>query len=159
MKYYLPEYLDISRADISQTEREEKNRQWEKACDEYEEYLKKHSKYFSKSFLEEYYKCGFHDYEIVKFDLAFDNAKSTINIVICLKANDNLYVFDHQDVRNYSTTIEHEKNCPFINDYLYGEYYKDDERLWHHNFLFGNYFETNITSKKFVFKKIHCGGL
>ena len=57
-----------------------------------------------------------------------------------------------KEVTDFSSVVDI-SNGGLICDYLYGEYFKDDNELWHHNFLFGDYNEINITSRKFIFKK------
>lgn len=150
MKYFLREYL------VGDFEKEEQREElWEKACEDYEKYRKNNVELFSKAFLNTYHNGGFHDYDIKKVDFDFVDTgrKTVLNIIISLEYHGEMYFLISKEVTNFSSSIDFEENNPFLNDYLYGEYYKDDSGLWHHNFLFGLYYEINITSKKFVFKK------
>ena len=154
MKYFLPEF-DLSDPNLTREERDFKERQWELACKEYDDYMQKNLKIFSKSFLNEYRNGGFHDYRIVKidFDFTFDKKKrEKLNITICLEHNKKYYYFIHEGVINYNASIEDVCGV-FLNGYLYGEYYKDKDKLWHHNFLFGSFYDMNITCKKFIYKE------
>lgn len=156
MKYLLPEYANISSSALTDEERDLKDKRWIQACEEYGEYIRKHADIFSKSFLNKYHNGGFHDYKIKKMDFDFVNngKKTSLNIIITLEYNDERCFLISKDVTDFFSSIDIE-NIYFVNDYLYGEYYKDDDK-WHHNFLFGNYNEINITSKKFIFKKNIC---
>lgn len=157
MKYFLPEYLDIYSPDITNEEIEQKNLKWENSCKEYRKYIQKNAGLFQKSFLNEYRKQGFHDYKIKNIHTEFENYKNKeikMNIIVHLESKGTDYFLISKDVKNYSSSVNIEmKHSQLINDYLNGEYYRDEQRLWHHNFLFGFYFEINITSKKFIFKK------
>lgn len=154
MKYFLPEYVD-SNPYLSQEERDKRDLQWEIACEKYEEYMQNNKDIFSSSFLNVFHNGGFHDYNIKKinFDFVDSGRKTVLNIIISLEHHGEMYFLINKEVTNFSSSIDFEENNPFFNDYLYGEYYKDDSGLWHHNFLFGLYYEINITSKKFIFKK------
>lgn len=156
MKYFLPEYVDISSPCLTEEERAFKEKQLAEACKKYREYIQKHIDVFSKSFLNKYRNGGFHDYKIKKIDFDFVDIgiKTSLNIIIILENNDERYFLISKDVTDFSSSISIE-NMYFVNDYLYGEYYKDNEQ-WHHNFLFGDYNEINITSKKFIFRKNTC---
>lgn len=157
MKYFLSEYLDIYSPNTTKKEIQEKILNFENACKEYKNYMQKNAKLFQKSFLNEYQKCGFHDYKIQNIDISFKNIKNkktVLNITIHLESKGISYYLISEDVQNYSSSVEIEiNNSTLLNDYLNGEYYRDEQRLWHHNFLFGQYYEFNITSKNFIFKK------
>ena len=157
MKYFLPEYLDIYSPNISKEEIKQKSLKWENSCKEYSKYIEKNARLFQKSFLNEYHKEGFHDYKIKNIDIKFENYKNKeikLNIIVHLESKGIDYFLISKDVKSYSSSINIEmKHSQLINYYLNGEYYRDQQRLWHHNFLFGYYFEINITSKKFIFKK------
>lgn len=158
MKYFLPEYIDIYCNNFSKKEIEQKELQWQNACKNYDNYIQKNAKLFQKSFLNEFTKDGFHDYKIKNIDLKFENNKNSrtalLNVIVHLESNGTNYLLISKDVKNYTTSINVEiENSSLIENYLNGEFYRDEHRLWHHNFLFGFYYEINITSKKFIFKK------
>lgn len=159
MKYFSPEYLDIYNSNFTKEEIKEKELQFKNACNMYDNYIQKNEKLFQKSFLYEYHKQGFHDYKIKNIDIRFENHKNKeikINIIVHLESKGINYFLISKDVKSYSSSINIDiKHSQLINDYLNGEYYRDEQRLWHHNFLFGYYYEVNITSKKFIFKKIN----
>ncbi len=147
MKYFLPEYLNITK---------EAEIKWEKACNEYAKYVEEHAKIFTKVFLKEYYNGGFHDYLIRRIDMNFVDKKfkeTILNIIIELEKNDKKYYFVHEEVKSCNMN-NNEINNKLFNFYLYGEYYKDEEGFWNHNFLFTNNSEMNITCKNFIFKTI-----
>lgn len=156
MKYFLSEYLDIYSPGITNDEIKQKNLKWENSCKEYSKYMQQNAGLFQKSFLNEYRKEGFHDYKIKNIDTKFENYKNKeikMNIIVHLESKGIDYFLISEDVKNYSSSVNIEiKHSQLINDYLNGEYYRDEHRLWHHNFLFGYYYEINITSKKFILK-------
>lgn len=151
MKYFLAEYLDISDVALTEKERTSKELLWKNACDRYNDYMQKHINDFSKSFLKTYYNGGFHDYKINKLLFDFEGQRNKLNLIINLESHGKRYSFIHKDVINYSASLQTDMRLGF-NDYLYGEYYKDENKFWHHNFLFGEYYEMNITCKKFIFE-------
>lgn len=152
LKYFLTEYLDISSPYMLQEERTKKENQWEIACEKYSEYIKDNENIFSKSFLKIYKNGGFHDYKIDSINFKFEEDKNRLDIVVNLESSKKTFSFICKDVRNFFSSFEYEKDSITPNYYLYGEYYKDENKLWHHNFLFGDLYEINITSKDFIFK-------
>ena len=155
MKYFLPEYYYIiNDPKASIDDKKAASKSIYDAYNEYEKYLQKHKRLFSKSFLEEYKKSGFHDYEIQNINFDFENIKrgKALNITICIKHNQEIYHFVHKDVKNCTASLNDLSNL-FLSDYLYGEFYKNNDNLWNHNFLFGYDYEINIECKKFVFCK------
>ena len=155
MKYFFPEYLDISNTNISQEERKIKENQWKIACEKYSEYIINNANIFPKSFLKIYKNGGFHDYKIYSINFNFEDDKKykkRLDIVVNLESSKKTFSLICKDVKSFYSSFEYEKNsiCPYY--YLYGEYYKDENRLWHHNFLFGDLYEINITSKDFIFR-------
>lgn len=154
MKYFLPEYYYV--LNDPKTSNYEKHLVLEKiskANYKYEEYLKKNSKCFPEKFLKHYIKGRFHDYRIsnINFDFGSTITKNNFNIIVNLNNHDEYYSVIHKNVTNCNVSIN-DYSCDFPCDYLYGEFYKDDKNLWHHNFLFAYFYEINITCKKIDFK-------
>lgn len=155
MKYLLREYAAVGNLFLTPEEREQSEKQWEIACREYGEYIKNNKNIFSKSFLNAYQKDGFHDYNIKNVNLDFADCKNSckqLNVIISLEHHGKMCFLISKEVTDFSSVVDI-SNGGLICDYLYGEYFKDDNELWHHNFLFGDYNEINITSRKFIFKK------
>ena len=154
MKYFLSDLASHWNLHLTREEHNQRDKEWQKACDDYGKYLQDNAHLFSKSFLNKYRNGGFHDYKIKKIDFDFANSgiKTSLNIIISLEHDGEMYFLISKDVTDFSSSIEIQ-SLYFVNDYLHGEYYKDDDGLWHHNFLFGEYNEIDITSKKFIFKK------
>ena len=141
MNYFLPEYLDDSNKEL-----------WDKACREYNYYMTGNEEIFSKAFLKEYRNGGFHDYRIVRIKSEFTGS-GAVNITVELVHKSSRYLLISKDVTSNSVTINNQDKSILNSCYLYGEYYKNDDGAFNHNFLFGNGSECDITSKRFVFKK------
>ena len=140
MKYFLPEYLDAPNNEL-----------WDKACREYNDYMTENEAIFSKAFLKEYHSGGFHDYRINQIKTEFTDS-GAVNITVELEHNGSKYLLISKDVTSSSVTINNQDKSILNNCYLYGEYYKDADGAFNHNFLFGNGSERDITSKGFVFE-------
>lgn len=151
MKYFMKEYLNNSDVEITEDMRNTNLNKWNECCEKYSEYFQNNIDIFSKKFIKAYLNGGFHDYKIKNIDLEYIEAGKKYNVIINLIYGDKEFHLISKDVINYSAKLD--INDKFLlNNYLYGEYYKDDKGLWYHNFLFGDYFEINIVSKKFIFK-------
>jgi len=151
MKYFIPEYLNISNVEITEKMRNIYLNKWNEGCEEYSKYFQENINIFSKKFIKVYLNGGFHDYKIKNIEIEYIDAGKKYDVAVNLKHRDKEYHLISKDVMNYSAKFDIKERF-LLNHYLYGEYYKDNKGFWHHNFLFGDYFEINIISKKFIFK-------
>ena len=154
MKYLLPKYL------VTSEKYDDKNfrKEWNEAYQEYDTYLKNHKNIVPKKLLNAYYKDGFHDYVISRFNFDYytKNNSNKLDIILGLTSPlKNQYFFIHKDVKEFSTSFETDKFFGMGN-YLYSEYFLDEDNLFHHNFLFSSradIFEMNIVCKKIIFRE------
>ena len=151
LKYFSLDYLDINVSDLSAEEQEEKHKQWDKACEEYNDYITENEGLFSKAFLKEYRNGGFHDYRILQIKSEFTES-GALNVAVELAHKGYRYLLISKDVVRSSFSIDNQDKSILSGNYLYGEYYKDKNGFWNHNFMLGCR-ECDITAKKFVFKK------
>lgn len=152
MKYFLSKYIKSYNYFLSSEIQKENEREWELACKRYAEYINHNMGMFSKTFLNEYLKSGFHDFTIKEISLKYI-AKSIWNVEVHLVKENRLYILKSKEVISYSSAIIELNATPLNSDYTYGEFYLDENGLWNHNFLFGDGNEVNLVSKKFVFQK------
>lgn len=152
MKYFLPEYLKMNNPSLSKEAREEHEREWTLACKRYAKYVNDNKGIFTKSFLNEYFKNGFHDYIIKEISLKYIT-KSIWNVEVRLAKDNRLFILESRGVVSYSNKAAEINSSPLNCYYTYGEFFLDDKGLWNHNFLFGDENEVNVVSKRFVFKK------
>lgn len=155
MKYFIPEYYHILNDPNSSND--EKNLALEKISNanyKYEEYLKENRNYFPRNFFKHYTKNRFHDYRINNIKFEFGSTitkKNKFNIIVYLSHHNEDYCIIHKNIINCDVSInDYIRNFPC--DYLYGEFYKEDKNLWHHNFLFTYFYEINITCQEIDIK-------
>lgn len=153
MKYLIIKNLQFSRFSFIRKIRDKK---WNQGCKKYGNYLNENSHLFKKDFYDAIRMHSFHDFLVKNIEMDTitnpDIGKDKINITIVLVHNDIKCVLKHENVTDISISITDYFNYHFQNEYLYGEYYYDKSNLFHHNFLFANYYEMNITCEKISYK-------
>ncbi len=156
MKYFLPELLDkINDFDVSLEMREKAYKMLDNNDKEYYDYFQTIKKFFTKTFLNIYYKeHGFHDYSIenIKFEKETKNYKSKFYVIIHLKKREKTYFLVYKNVKSFEINFNLSEYIDF-GDYMYDEFYKENS-LWTHNILcrYGCG-EIKITCEKIVIKK------
>lgn len=153
MKYLITKNLQFSRFSFI---RKVRNKKWNQCCRKYENCLSENSHLFKKDFYDAIKMHSFHDFLLKNIEMDTvtnsDVGKDRINLTIILVHNDIKCLLRHENITDISISITDYFNYHFQNEYLYGEYYYDNSNLFHHNFLFANYYEMNITCKKFSYK-------
>lgn len=154
MKFLKTEIL-YSDINGSKEEQEYYDNMWNKCLTaEYTNYLKcKHK--FSKSLQRVLESERFHDAYIQK--ISIEERKKykyqlALDIIIDLEWNGKKGKLYHYGVKNFSLNLKEVNDYHCIAEYLYGEFYVDDDNMQVHNFLNAPEGEVNITCKRIDFK-------
>lgn len=154
MKYFLPELLDtINDFDVSSEMREQAEKIWNKNDKEYYDYFQNIEKFFTKTFLNIYFReKGFHDYSIenIEYKKETKKFKSKFYVIIHLKNGEKTYFLIYKNVKVVEINFDLLKYFG-SRDYLYDEFYKE-ENVWSHNILCQGG-EIKIACEKIIIKE------